>query len=285
MSTDQMPEEVIRSFKLKYFSVYFICLCGVICHVLLLVAFAKDPLKCFRHSATYLVANLAVCDLTVSLLGPFVLAGVHWSLNLSWQVALCGSLLTIASITVDRYVIVAFPFKHHILMNGKKILIWITLIWIASIVTPVNTFLHPTSNVYIVNSITIYLVIAIMFGIVFFFVLTSLSLRKQARKIAEHNTENRSNRTLQIRRLKEKRFLNTILCITCAEVIGIVPCSVLYEILMRKGIFFQRPLLIDILWVFLLSLYYFTFAINPVLYFLRLPNYRKTFFVFYRKLC
>jgi hypothetical protein len=269
---------------LKYLPMYFICFCGVISHVLLLIAFIKDPLNCFRNSATYLVANLAVSDLTISLCGPFVSALVHWTLNIIWQVALGGSVLTIVSIAADRYLMVAFPFKHHVLMNGRKILIWITLIWIISCATPINILLHPRSSVYIVNSINLCVGMTLMVGAVLLYVLTYLSLRKQARNLAAHmNQESGSNRSLEIRQLKEKRFLNTILWIACIQITGIVPCSILYEILMAKRIYFQRPLLIDILWCSLLVLYYSTFAINPLLYFLRLPNYRKTFFVLYRK--
>ncbi len=282
MATDEITTG--SYFRLKYLPMYFICFCGVISHVLLLIAFIKDPLKCFRNSATYLVANLAVSDLTISLCGPFVSAFVHWSLNIIWQVALGGSVLTIVSIAADRYLMVAFPFKHHVLMNGRKILIWITLIWIISCATPINILLHPRSSVYIVNSINLCVGMTLMVGAVLLYVLTYLSLRKQARNLAAHmNQESGSNRSLEIRQLREKRFLNTILWIACIQITGIVPCSILYEILMAKRIYFQRPLLIDILWCSLLVLYYSTFAINPLLYFLRLPNYRKTFFVLYRK--
>jgi hypothetical protein len=122
-----------------------------------------------------------------------------------------------------------------------------------------------------------------MFGAGLLYALTCVSLRKQARNLALHNPESGSNRTQGIRQLREKLFLNTILLVACIEIIGIVPCSILYEVLTAKGIYFQRPLPLDILWCFLLTLYYTTFAINPLLYFLRLPNYRKTFLVLYRK--
>ncbi len=35
---------------------------GVALNILLLVAFFKDPLKCFRNSGAYLVMNLVVSD-------------------------------------------------------------------------------------------------------------------------------------------------------------------------------------------------------------------------------
>ena len=41
---------------------------GVVSNVLLLVAFIKDPLKCFRNSGTYLMMNLSVSDCLMCLL-------------------------------------------------------------------------------------------------------------------------------------------------------------------------------------------------------------------------
>ena len=39
-----------------------VCILGVVSNALLLVAFIKDHLKCFRNSGTYLVMNLSVSD-------------------------------------------------------------------------------------------------------------------------------------------------------------------------------------------------------------------------------
>ncbi len=46
---------------------------GVALNVLLLVAFLKDPLKCFRNSGTYHVMNLAVFHCLTCLFAPFFL--------------------------------------------------------------------------------------------------------------------------------------------------------------------------------------------------------------------
>ena len=40
---------------------------GITSNILLLIAFLKDPLKCFRNSGTYLVMNLSIADCLTSL--------------------------------------------------------------------------------------------------------------------------------------------------------------------------------------------------------------------------
>ncbi len=266
--------------KFKYLPVYFMCLCGVISHALLLIAFAKDPLKCFRNSATYLVANLAVSDLTISFCGPFVTPGdLHWSIDITWRIALLVSMENIVSIAAHRFLMVAFPFKHHSWMSGKKTLIWIILIWMPSSCLLGKMISFRTA--YSIGPMEIYMTIIAMLFTGLLYMLTLLSLRKQTRNLARHNPECESNSTQRIRELRQRRFLNTIILVACIAVIGTVPCSVSYRIFKTKGINSQRPIGIEILWCFVLTLFYGTFAINPLVYFLRLPNYRKTFYSLY----
>jgi heme/copper-type cytochrome/quinol oxidase subunit 2 len=187
----------------------------------------------------------------------------------------------IVSIAADRFLMVAFPFKHHSWMSGKKTLIWIILIWMAS------SFLHGTmisstgSNAYNIDAMDIYAAIIIISIAGLLYMLTLFSLRKQARNLARHNPECESSSTQRIRELRQRRFLNTIILVACITVIGTVPCFVVRRVLMTKGIHYHGRIAIEILWCFVLTLFYATFAINPLVYFLRLPNYRKTFYLLY----
>ena len=102
---------------------------GVVSNVLLLVAFIKDPLKCFRNSGTYLIMNLSVPDCLMCLLwllsnkagrissNLILLFFFHWIGDVSF--------ISIASISIDRFLMVASPIKHRILMNGKVMVLWI----------------------------------------------------------------------------------------------------------------------------------------------------------------
>ena len=209
------------NFKLEYLYVYIIGLYGVILHLLLLNAFLKDPLKCFRNSATYLVANLAVCDLTISLYEPYSDWFNHLSSDIIRIIVITASMITIISISADRYLMVVHPLKHRYLMNGKKIITFIILIWIlASLNGFQETLLSPT-NFYLFSIDTCFGV-AIVLATAFLYVLTSISLHKQTRDLALQNASvfNRSQAT---RLLKERRFVRTILLIACITVIGIAP--------------------------------------------------------------
>ena len=271
----------MSNLALKYIPWHIIGIFGVVLHVLLLIAFIKDPLKCFRNSATYLVANLAVSDLIISSCGPIFMSFRLLGLEFMFGMALSVSLPGIVSIAADRYLMVTYPFKHHYLMSGKKIIIWITYIWILAAFRAATQSMIWRHNVYSF-SIDIYLGVAIVLLTGILYVLIFISLQKQTRNLALDDASG-SNRSQVTRMLKEKQFVRTILLVACVAFIGIVPYSIAYYVLARNGMLGKETLALDILMCFLTALFFLTFASNPLIYFLRLPKYRKSFHLLYWK--
>ena len=65
---NMVSQEVKRIFSdISMISQIFVCICGVILHSLLLYAFGRDPLKCFKK----LSINLAIADFLVCFISPF----------------------------------------------------------------------------------------------------------------------------------------------------------------------------------------------------------------------
>ena len=269
----------MSNLSLKYMHVQIIGVFGMVLHILLLIAFIKDPLKCFRNSATYLVANLAVSDLIISSFGPSFISFRHLGLEFIFGMALGVSLPAIVSIAADRYLMVTYPFKHHYLMSGKKIIIWITSIWILAAFRAATQAMIWPHNVYTL-SIDTYLGVAIVLLTGILYVLIFISLQKQTRNLALDDASG-SNRSQATRMLKEKQFVRTILLISCIAFIGIVPYCIAYYVLARSGMLDKETLALDIMICFLTALFFLTFASNPLIYFLRLPKYRKSFYLLY----
>ena len=117
------------SFQLTYNKIplTIISIIGVVSNTLLLVAFVKDPLKCFRNSGTYLVINLAVSDNLKCLNVPFYLitrdeTTITTSDLIIQYFSFClstVSFVSITSISIDRFLMVAYPIKHRIVVKGK----------------------------------------------------------------------------------------------------------------------------------------------------------------------
>ncbi len=256
--------------------VFTISVLGVALNVLLLVAFLKDPLKCFRNSGTYLVMNLAVSDCLTCLFAPFflvtdVIPGWHWIFEFLLMWFGTASFVSIASISIDRFLLVAYPIKHHIKMKRKVIILWLAAIWVLSCTIPlVRLFYGRKGNDQIIGVIIIIISVVI-------YTCTYWKLRKQAKNIALQNS--RESRAQEIRILKEKKFLNTIILIACVAFLCIVPSMVFFQI--YDSLTWWNDILVKIFRQIFRFIFYTNFAVNPIIYVIRLPNYRKTFHLLY----
>ena len=271
-----------NGFELGYISILpnFICILGVISHVLLIIAFVKDPLKCFKNSGTYLVGNLAVSDLLTCLIGPVFQYCTptewYWTIQPVLFAPTAVSVLTISSISLDRFLMVVYPMKHRVFMKGKVIIVWSACIWLISFIYPTKAFLLSTSSD--TDQITIHfgvVVVIIFAGLMYGF--TYYKLKNQSRNFA---LENVSNRQQQARVMKEKRFLRTIILIACIAVVCVVPSTIFYSYAVVQKLFIDG-LAARILNGICGAMFYINFAVNPMVYVLRLPNYRKTFYLLY----
>ena len=130
-----------------YRSLLIIPVLGTISNLLLLVVFIKDPLKFFRNSGTSLVMNLSVSDCLTCLFylyfvvhpKPFMIFRFFLPLLAS------ASFVSIMSISIDRFLMVAYPMKYRTMMKGKIILLWLAAIWLVSSIIPLLTNLSESS--------------------------------------------------------------------------------------------------------------------------------------------
>ena len=272
--------------EFSYFSIprIVICLLGAASNVLLLVAFIKDPLRCFRNSGTYLVMNLSVCDCLTCLLSlnffftprtvlhPIPIFFFNW--------IGCMSFVSITSISVDRFLIVVYPMKYRILMKGKVMFIWIAAISTVSSVIPIFILLSDddgtggrTGQALHVFSVIVITLSSVMYSFTYY------KLKKQSRNIALQNSI--ESRAQEIRILKEKRFLKTIIIVACIAFVSTVPYLVLSLLNSYVGFLAKNLLVLTISYTVCAYIVLINFAANPLIYILRLPNYRKTFYLLY----
>ena len=254
---------------------------GAVSNALLLVAFIKDPLKCFRNSATYLVMNLAVSDSLYCLTVPLhftkitVKSNSHSIVDFLVDYFAGVSFLSIISISIDRFLMVAYPIKHRIAMKRRTIILWIAAIWITMCIEVSLLRLHTIRNrhviQYTVGTIAVTLS-AVLYSSTYY------KLKKQSRNMALQNST--EGRTQEIQILKEKRFLKTIIIIACIAFSCVIPNTIFF--LSHDALGLRKDTLIyKVIGTASLLIFYLNFAVNPLIYILRLPNYRKTFYLLY----
>lgn len=260
---------------------HFMCLCGSVAHIMLLIVFIKNPLKCFRNSPTYLLASLAISDTVYSSIAP---VDLYWHIVERYRLLDVGtttSFISTFAIAADRYFMVTRPLKHRIHFNRKRTAAWLAFIWSLGLCSPVKrTFF--ADNMY-EEHITNAFGLAFILATTFIYLMAFRSLKMQARLLASQDVSSVATATLRSRVLKEKKFLVTIVITVIAAGITLAP-MVLYEIIdFRKDGYYRR--INRIVSTVLLTVFSLNFVINPFIYFWRMPNVRRTFYVLYcRKL-
>ena len=178
------------SVELKYLPIYFTLFAGISSHLLLLICLVKDPLNCFRNSATYLIGNLAFSDLISCVFGSIeILEFSEEMRNVVSHItrtAMFVSLLSIFSIAIDRYILTVHPFRHRVFLNGRRIAICIVSIWFLSFSLFMVKYLAFGVNQMDnkINDAT-FIIIVVITSLVY--VLIYFSLRKQRRDISQQN--------------------------------------------------------------------------------------------------
>ena len=179
--------ELLQEFSYRDIAVLSISALGTVLNTLLLIAFIKDPLKCFRNSGTYFVMNLSISDFLTclfDLLCQVIPVQSDWKVVIDFSHVWFGiaSFLSITSVSIDRFLIVAYQIKYRVMINGKLICVWLTSIWITSCIFPIlrvvlNGQKDVTRNIMYISGISVIIFTAVMYS------LTYLKLKKQSRNM------------------------------------------------------------------------------------------------------
>ncbi|XP_028408276.1 probable G-protein coupled receptor No18 [Dendronephthya gigantea] len=119
-------------------------------NILVVLAVVRDPYKNLRSPFNFLMTNLSVADLIVgTIVCPL---SIHYHLmeaqkenisiiqirvfHLSYFIASTASVLSLASLAVERYAAIRFPHTYRNKLTGKRILCTIVLIWCISLSLP-----------------------------------------------------------------------------------------------------------------------------------------------------
>ena len=262
----------------------FIPFCGIFLHVLLLYAFWKDPLKCLNKLGTVFVINLAVSDFLfnfVVLIWACISTAVGLKDTLFFLPSFTNafkniSFLTIASISVDRLLLVVCPIKHRYWIKKEVIAVWISLIWLVCISYSLKRLILGIEENYeeLLHDSLIVLLLSLT-SVVYVSVYIALKRKLKTRTELNEGNEHR-HRGEELRQLKEKKFLKTIILITSITFVSFGPWWILLRVQPENVL---RPGSLSF-WTFVTIhklLLLTNFAINPLIYIFRFPIYRKTF--------
>ena len=263
---------------------------GTLLNFVVIIAIAIDPLKILRKGPWVTILNLAIADF-ISCMSSFFLWGRPFFIQKSelylyydittfgWGFGSSASFLWLTFLSVQIFVITKFPLKGRYWFTTLKIVLVGTAIWLFAFLlgfTQITYRFHwsETMGLKIWTAHIGVLQIAIVVQIVLN-IQVAVEIIRSGR--SSGNPQN----------AKHKNIAKTVIILTLILFLTVFPYFLLklLEFLARQG-YFGQDKTTEVL--FYLSYCYapiamLNFAANPILYALRLPDYRQTLLAFVGK--
>ena len=264
---------------------------GALLNFVVIIAMAIDPLKILRKGPWVTILNLAIADL-ITCMSSFVLWGksffiqnselyyVYYDITIfGWGFGSSASFLWLTFFSVQIFVITKFPLKGRYWFTTLKIVLVGTAIWLFAFLlglTQITYRFHlpETMGLKIWSARIGVLQIAVVVQIVLN-IQVAFEIIRSGR--SSGNPQN----------AKHKNIAKTVIILTLILFLTAIPYFLLKQLqfLARLGYFGQYKTAAVLLYFF----YYYrpiamlNFAANPILYALRLPDYRQTLLAFVGK--
>lgn len=279
----------------NYAGFSIIIFCGILANVLLLFAIYRDPLRCFRN---FFVSNLAVSDL---LNGCIYMCEILFSLTCAWEetsqlwaeiyisLFTCIFLATFPAVfclAVERHLAVTRPLWHRVHANRRSCSYCLIVLWL--IIFAYNGLCAGLRNSsreivhYHIAQLCFYMLFYIGTIVVYFLSFISIRQKRQG----NNSITSQITRQMAEQRLKsENNFLKTIFIVNVILVFNLIPSLYYFVVHLyedSKHIWEHTgPVVRELIYNILDTLYLGNFAITPFLYVMRLKKYRKTFLYLY----
>ena len=277
----------------------FILTFGLVANVMLLIAQWKDPLRCFGTISTCFIQHIAIIDCLALLVScpflviavrtnsPFYVGSNHMK-QLKPFALFCIVLINfgLTSFAVERFLSTTRPFFHKVHFTKQRVRVSFVIMWIfALICVVIDQCLYGTTkdvpfSSYIVETSVSLPCLTTTFSL---YIACFISMKRQQREFKQTQMADITRNALNVKLSNEKRFLVTIFIVCSVTVIFWVPAFVMplpLGIEENTSREFYR-----LFFTVIPCMATMHSSINPVIYNLRLPKYRKTFYKLYCCFC
>ena len=264
------------------------CVAIVTLNIITIIVLVKN--RNLRKRSTYLVINLAVADMLV---GGFAahdqfywVGAVYcnvWTYNSidPWAghvldtlgvLFLVSSVTNIAAISVERVHATLRPFRHRLIKEWVYPLI-IAVVWVSAgllsiALTVLWVFKGPSYYFYLLNSFNAVCLLVIC--------ISYASIVTKVRCGAQPQHHGAASR--------ERKLTMTLLIVTVASILLYLPYTIIYFLVWTTDVFTSMSTVTQIRLVRILRvLFYANSLVNPILYAIRMPEYRSAVLALFRR--
>ena len=254
---------------------------AVICNVLLLIVFFKNPYGDMRGTASMLIFNVTLCDLLSACV--FIIWNTsHWwrcptwlykVINVGLWIPVLTSILTLLVLSFERYIVVKWPWKESQLITKRRTVVACATTWIVSIVLCVT--LDGNNQTIFLLVLSTVIEISVFIQVLFYVLLWR-----------QRKSEELSSAT-QLDQREQRQLTLVVFLLVVLVIVTILPQVISYQMFAALTLMQKLPETEDRLSYvvfYLLPLYSANFLLDPIIYAWRLKKYRKSFFaVFWKK--
>ena len=264
-----------------------LCLITVPGNLLVVMAVFINPNKDLRSPFMFLVANLAMADLLVGLVTDPVSAIYHMknalglidyktlipSVHMPFFISCTASVLSLAALTVDRYLAITSPFKYRATLNTMRAVMACLIVWTLSLSFPfAYLYLGFYHYAFLFANTAVVLTFLVL---LFAYIRIYKIFRRQVREWDNLHDGTDENRVKKVTMRWEQKVTKTLLIMLVLFIACYLPaCALIYVINMCNTcncdfVLWARDL------QFLLILT--NSSMNPFIYSWRLYNCRRAF--------
>jgi hypothetical protein len=266
---------------------FSVCVIAFIVNSFVLIVIWKDPKKCLRTRSAMLITSLIISDLfaaVVNIARPaFETLLVddkhardiqHVIIVIALFDALLISFVTIFLTSMEHLLAITQPIKFKILVTKKLVALIIVSNWIACTILATVLYHLPGANI-IFRGITVCSVLLVIALIPTIYARAFFSLRQQSKALkAEDNFSRNSNKQRRIS--QQRHFLLTSAVLVSAYVVTSAPFTIYNYLKISENSSYNFHKDRDSLGFMLWTVLHLNLCLDPFLYCLRIPQYRKS---------
>ena len=250
---------------------------GAPLNLLLLLAILWDPLKILRKGSWITILNLAVADLmsciSMSLIStreilnmkPNMLASSYFV----WGLSISASFMLLAFFTLQVFTVTKFPFKGPQIWTRTRVVMSCVVIWLLAVPLAYTYITYHTGANFnemlkgLIAQIFVLEIIVIIQIVLKIFIF--LEIHKSRRDSGQSQSS------------KHREIAKTVMILVVIQLLTAVPYVVTrqVELFARLGMLSYHLLLVKFTYYYQ-PIAMLNFCANPVIYFLRLPDYKRT---------
>ena len=265
---------------------------AVIGNFLLCVTIYKDPYRRLRSTATYLVVNLAVADLLTGLITEPLYAAFEISNFMDKEVNILyvigestayvfvnASILSILTLSLDRYVAVQYPLSHGQKMDRNRIVTIIVLLWTYSLLFSLLRFMGVPKDVFYWLDLHVNYTLfgGILIGLYVSIYCTIKRQLAQSLHTQGYNSETRRqpiHNEIETKIKSERKMTRTVFLLLLVAIACMLPLYIMLHVELLCESCMEIPLVAT---VSKLSepILFLNSGLNPFLYAWTIPKYRQ----------